>query len=188
MSTKTEQELHVERELALFEKGQKKFRCRGGQQQNLPAVLNRIEMAATHAQRSAAQKMRRADTAKAIGNTSEAAELANQAAAQTAAADQLGALVDAVTEIAKEINATLGKSAAETQHVIAYLMNSGRRGEATEIDKHSRIQCGADLAPVIAALPRPCENAPYTCSKCGREGHASKTAVAEEVSAEASAE
>lgn len=185
MSTKTEQELHVERELALFAKGQKKFRCRGGQQQNLAAVLNRIEMASSDAQRSATQKLRRATTAKAIGNVSEATELANQAAAQTAAADQLGALVDSVTEIAKEINATLGKSAAETEHVIAYLLNLGRKGEAADLDKHARVGCGQDLAETIAALPRPCESATYVCPKCGREGHASKTA---EAVAEAQAE
>lgn len=188
MSTKTEQELHVESELALFEKGQKKFRCRGAQQQNLALVISRIGESASQAKRAAASKTRRAEIARGIGNTAEAAELANQAAAQTAAADQLEALSDQVVTIAKEINATLGENKAETAHVVAYLLNTGRRGEAAQVDKHSRIQCGADLAPAIAALPRPCENAPYTCPKCGREGHASKTAVAGEVAAEAPAE
>jgi hypothetical protein len=176
MSTKTDQELHVERELELFAKGRKTFRCRGAQQQSLALVISRIGDAASQASRAAVQKTRRAEVAKGVGNTAEAAELTNQAAAQTAAADQLSALVDQVVTIAKEINATLDENKAETAHVVAYLLNTGRRSEAAAIDKHARIQCGADLAPVIAALPRPCENAPYTCPKCGREGHASKTA------------
>jgi hypothetical protein len=179
MSTKTEQELHVERELELFEHQNKHFTCKGARESNLALVVKRMEAAATTTHRTAEAKARQAERATALGNAEEAKRLTESAETQQRAAERLDYLVGVVLESAK-VTKELFRRDVTTEDVIGYLQLTAKSDEAKAISNHARTACGQDLRRTIAALPRPCDGASYTCPKCGREGHASKESLSAE--------
>lgn len=180
-SKKTEQELHVEAELAHFEAQGKSYRCRGVQEQDIGAVVAKIEQSKRLSERAAARATTEEDKVRHEVNAAQADELAGlvlEAAAclqDGKGSKRFGKLPE--SDFADQpVDGELGR--VRIGRVIAVLIASGSRGQAQTLDKIARVPCGADLGPTIAALPRPCESEPYVCPKCGREGHVSKTAHA----------
>ena len=181
--TKDEKALeeHVAAELALFEEQGKTFVCRGAQEQNVAAVMQRIERNVAVSARAAAAAADDDARELHLEKAKDAEHLAGLFAAAVEALQE-GQAGGLFRELAPRELGPLpldGEAGhVRTGRVVRMLVLLGDRKSAQLVDSIARRRCGADLRETIAALPRPCSNATYTCPKCGREGHASKVPVA----------
>lgn len=164
---------HVERELERLNADGRRFLCRGAQNQNVSEVLEKIEQSRRASEHAANRHQEMAD-AGIEGQAGDAEIRRRQAQGMKDLWDVVRGQVDELSAAGLEVR---------TGSIVIRLINAGERRLAQTVDKISRDRCNADLTPVIAALPRPCEQAEYVCPKCGRVGHVTKTADATEEAA-----